>query len=173
MRKLAFFGSLLLLTLVAGVLTAVRADDKKDTPAAVAFERLEKLAGEWTRGEGKGVSARYSVVSNGSVVMEVMAPGKPFEMITMYHLDKDDLVLTHYCAHGNQPHMKAKLPFDGKKLAFEFAGGTNFDPAKDVHMHEVTFTFGDEDHFSTAWTSYEKCAKKGDPLAFEYTRLKR
>lgn len=171
MRMQAIVG-VLVVGLVAG-LVSVRADDKKDGAAAAAFERLKKLDGEWTRGEGKGVSTRYSVVSHGSVVMEVMAPGKPFEMITMYHLDKDDLVLTHYCAHGNQPRMKAKLPFDGKKLAFEFAGGTNFDPAKDVHMHEVTFTFTDDDHFGTAWISYENGAKKGDPLAYEYTRLKK
>ena len=27
-------------------------------------------------------------------------------MINMYHMDGDDLVLTHYCAGGNQPTMK-------------------------------------------------------------------
>jgi hypothetical protein len=171
MRKTLALASVSL-ALVLGVVASVAADDKPATPAQAAFAKLKSLAGEWTKGEGKGVTIRYSVVSGGSVVFEHMMPGTPYEMITMYHLDKDDLVLTHYCAHGNQPHMKAKLPFDGKKLVWEFAGGTNFDPAKDPHMHEATFTFTDDDHLRTDWTSFEKGAKSGTH-SFELTRIKK
>jgi hypothetical protein len=57
-------------------------------------------------------------------------------MISMYHLVDGQLVLTHYCSMANQPRMrldpKASTP---DRLVFAFDGGTNFDPAKDTHVH--------------------------------------
>ena len=34
-------------------------------------------------------------------------PGQPMEMLSIYHQDKGDLLMTHYCILGNQPKMKA------------------------------------------------------------------
>ena len=171
MRKTLALASIALALTFGFVARGVAQEKADKTPAQVAFEKLKSLAGEWNKGEGK-VTHRFQVVSAGSVVFEDMMPGTPYEMITMYHLDKGDLVLTHYCAHGNQPRMKAKLPFDGKTLVFEFDGGTNFDPAKDPHMHEATFTFTDADHYKAEWTAWEKGAKSG-VHGFELTRIKK
>ena len=70
------------------------------------------------------------------MVQETLFPGTPHEMISMYHLADGNLVMTHYCAMGNQPRMKldarASTP---QRLAFAFDGGTSFDPAKDGHVH--------------------------------------
>ena len=41
----------------------------------------------------------------GSAVTETLFPGTAHEMMSVYHMDGDDLVLTHYCAGGNQPRM--------------------------------------------------------------------
>ena len=92
-------------TLVAGGLTAQE-----------GFEQLKGLAGTWEgEPEGEGAEAEaetkeagvvkheIQVSAAGTVVMETMAPGTDHEMINMYHLDGEDLVLTHYCAGGNQP----------------------------------------------------------------------
>ena len=68
------------------------------------------------------------------------------EMVSIYHLDGADLVMTHYCVLGNQPRMKADPKSPANQIRFEFAGGTNLDPAKDMHMHEGTLTFVDDDH---------------------------
>lgn len=41
------------------------------------------------------------------------------------------------------------------QIRFKFAGGTNLDPAKDMHMHEGTLTFVDADHITfrgVAWS---------------------
>jgi len=111
-----------------------------------AFERLKTLEGTW---QGKGgapgaeqvVTVSYRVASGGSVVQETLFPGTPNEMISMYHLVQGQLVMTHYCAMGNQPRMKldaqASTP---DKLIFAFDGGTNFDPAKDGHVHSGSLT---------------------------------
>jgi hypothetical protein len=62
-------------------------------------------------------------------------------------MEGKDLVLTHYCILGNQPHLKAEATNDPKKLAFKFIGGANIDPAKSNHMHEMTMTLADDNHF--------------------------
>ena len=75
-------------------------------------------------------------------------------MVSIYHRDGADLVMTHYCALGNQPRMKADPKSPANQIRFQFAGGTNLDPAKDMHMHEGTLTFVDDDHIEfsgVAW----------------------
>ncbi|HXY39361.1 MAG TPA: hypothetical protein VEQ10_06805 [Vicinamibacteria bacterium] len=109
--------------------------------ARAAFEQLKSLAGTWQGPAshdttGQEATVVYRVASGGSVVQETLFPGTPHEMISMYHLADGNLVMTHYCAMGNQPRMKldtaASTP---QRLVFAFDGGTNLDPAKDGHVH--------------------------------------
>lgn len=144
------------------------------TPAAAggvtagdAFDQLKSLAGTWTgdaEGEGEEAEAEAAqhdavhhdikVSAGGTVVMETMAPGSPHEMINMYHVDGDDLLLTHYCAGGNQPQMKLdREKSSADKLVFDFVGGTNFDPAVDPHIHSAELTLAGDEMVSS-WTAY-------------------
>src|SRR5207244_3614301 len=57
---------------------------------------------------------------------------------------------------GNQPKMKADPKSPANQIKWVFAGGTNFDPAKDMHMHEGTVKFVDDDHIEfsgAAWVN--------------------
>ena len=76
------------------------------------------------------------------------------EMMSVYHLDKGDLLMTHYCVLGNQPRMKADPKSPANQIRWQFAGGTNFDPAKDMHMHEATLTFIDADRIEIAGVAW-------------------
>ncbi len=153
-------------------------------PTHPGFEKLKKLAGEWLsadepaekpgrKGAAENAASQpiciYKVVSAGSVVQETLFPGTEHEMITMYYQDGPDLVLTHYCALGNQPRMKAEPPTAPDKLEFKFAGGSNIDPAKDAHMHDLTLTFVDGDHLRADWTLY----RDGQPGGVTNIALKR
>ncbi|HEY7699409.1 MAG TPA: hypothetical protein VIE88_13390, partial [Vicinamibacteria bacterium] len=70
------------------------------------------------------------------LVMEVLFPGSDHEMVTFYFLDGDELVAKHFCVMGNQPEMKLDADASSEnELRFAFTGGSNLDPAKDVHMH--------------------------------------
>src|SRR5690242_6473548 len=80
---------------------------------------MKRLAGDWIQvgPDGKAsdqVVATYRVTAGGSAVEETLFAGTPHEMVTVYHMDGDDLVLTHYCVAGNQPHMKAEKQSDPK-----------------------------------------------------------
>ena len=47
----------------------------------------------------------YRVTSNGSALMEECRPENGREMVTMFSVDGDHLIATHYCSAKNQPQM--------------------------------------------------------------------
>jgi hypothetical protein len=125
-----------------------------------AFQKLKGLAGTWSGPIGaengpKG-TITYEVISGGSVVMEVLFPGEPHEMRSMYHLDKGELIMTHYCSGGTQPHMRLSKSSTPEKLVFDFDGGTNFDAAKDNFIHNGEIRFLPDGRLQAAWTSWDK-----------------
>src|SRR5512138_2195799 len=108
--------------------------------AKAALERLKALAGAWEGKAGHGdqlgpASVRWETISAGTAVMETLFPGTPHEMRSIYFLDGGELVLTHYCEMGNQPRMRLSPASTETELVFDFAGGSNLDPTKDVHIH--------------------------------------
>lgn len=124
------------------------------------FEKLKKLSGTWMEADKDGkptdkVVSIIRVTAGGSAVHETLFPGDPMEMISVYHLDNDDLLMTHYCMLGNQPRMKADPASPPNQIRWKFVGGTNLDPTKDAHMHAATVTFIDEDHIEIEGESWE------------------
>ena len=164
------------LFLCAGVVIA--AEEKKEAAKEKqsAFDQFKLLAGEWT---GKGSDGKetidatisYKVTSGGTAVVETIGPGSEHEMVTVIHPDGDNLVLTHYCMLGNQPRMKAPNKADANKVAFAFVNATNMKSDKDMHMHNVTFTFVDKDTIKTEWTHYMD-GKASGTMVFELKRKK-
>ena len=159
----------LILYAVAGPFQLVRAD----TSTAPNFGPLASLVGEWQGKdpEGKPMTASYQWTGGGTSLVETMTKSDKPAMMTMYHADKGGLMLTHYCKLGNQPRMRADLPgSDAKTLSFHFVDITNLAQPTDPHMHKVSFTFQDQDHFTQEWM----LSKDGKelPHRFEYTRAK-
>lgn len=127
-------------------------------PAVAAFDKLKAMAGEWIDVDGSmgmkdQIAARYRVTGGGNAVIETLFGGTPMEMTTVYHKDGRHVTLTHYCAAGNQPRMRATTT-DGTSLVFEFDGGTNLDPAKDGHMHSGRIDFLGADRVKAQWTGW-------------------
>ena len=145
-----------------------------DKPAAIsgkdAFDKMKSLAGEWRGtfeqpGIGPEALVIYKVTSAGSVVQETLFPGTPNEMVTMYHLDGDRLVLTHYCAAGNQPSMALTKKSTTAQLDFDFTGATNMKSRREMHMHSARLRFESDGSISAEWDSYEN-RKKTDTKKF-------
>jgi hypothetical protein len=156
MRHPTHFATLFLCILALAADASAAGPDVKPSPvAAEQFESLKKLAGDWVEsGKASGpVVASYRVTAAGSAVEETLAPGTDHEMITMYHLDGGDLVMTHYCTLGNQPHMKAEPNGDAKRMVFKFVGGTNLASENAMHMRQAAITVLGTDHFKSEWTA--------------------
>lgn len=148
----------LLLLLGSGLAFQAAAETK--SASRTAFEKLKALEGTWKGGgEGEGDEPftaihEFRVSANGTVIMETMGPGTEHEMINMYHMDGDDLVLTHYCAGGNQPTMMLDTAMlSAGKTHFAFTGGTNMNPG-DPHIHSVTWDWQEDDSVVADWTSW-------------------
>jgi len=144
-----------------------------DTSPSSDFGPLASLIGEWQGKdpEGKPMTASYQWTSGGTSLVETMTKAEKPMMMTMYHADKSGLILTHYCKLGNQPRMRADRPgSDAKTLTFNFIDITNLAQPTDAHMHKVSFTFQDQDHFTQEWMLSKD--GKALPHRFEYTRAK-
>ncbi len=142
-----------------------------------AFDRLKALVGDWQLASPKDdaekgrVAARYHLTAGGSVLVETLFPGGDKEMVSLYHRDGDQIALTHYCMAGNQPTLRAKGGVKQDELAFEFAGGTNLNPSKDMHMHNYRVRFVDADHLHGEWDYYTD-GKSAGKHVFDLVRKK-
>jgi hypothetical protein len=118
-----------------------------------SFAAIKSLQGAWVGRNPKGQSLEVSfrTTSGGSAVMsEIRSPEE--DMISMFHMDGKRLLMTHYCAAGNQPRMQAQASPDGKTLTFEFVDATNLDSPDAGHMQRMVLTMIDENHHTEDWT---------------------
>jgi len=142
---------------------------------APGFDKLKSLVGVWEGKdkEGNPVTVSYKLVSAGTSLMETMDMAEHKEsMVTMYHVDGDKLMLTHYCSVGNQPRMRAERIGDkDSNIAFSFIDGTNISSAADARMHKLVLTFVDNDHLTHEWTM-RKDGKDTPPVTFQLQRVK-
>jgi hypothetical protein len=154
-------------TLLLLLLTAIFAiASEKPTPAAAVFEKMKTLAGNWeVTWQGKPDTMSLQVISAGSAIMQ---SDNKESMVTMYHLDGERLMMTHYCAAKNQPRMVAEVSPDGKTISFNFLDVTNLAGPDAGHMRHMVLTFEDANHFTEQWT-FRKDGKDGSET-FRYAR---
>jgi hypothetical protein len=138
--------------------------------AKAAFARLKSLAGEWEghamTPDGPPMKSEFRLTGNGSALAERLFPGSDHEMLSVYYLDGGDLVLTHYCAMGNQPHMKLVAGGAEGALLFDFVGGSNIDPRKGSHMHAGRFDSITKDSYEADWSVFTDGQAAGDKRFF-------
>jgi len=150
------------------------ADAQAETTAQAGFDQLRSLVGQWKARtpDGKTATITYRLVSAGSVLLEEENLAEGISMITMYHLDGDRLMLTHYCAAKNQPRMRADLAGSrAEELRFNFLDATNLVDPNAGHMRSVILRIRDKDHMIQEWT-FRKDGKDGPPEVFEYDRVR-
>ena len=163
---------LLLIIALSMALPALAADPGAQTYDALsALEALKALEGDWVGTPASGGNqsvVRYEVIAGGNTVVKTYAKGKANEMVTIYHMDGDDLLITHYCMAGNQPTMVASG--SGDRITFKFQRATNLASISDGHMGGLKLTFQDKDHFTQEWLWVEDGAEKPNRLEYARTR---
>ena len=129
--------------------------------AQKSFDKMKTMAGTWeghittsptaAEMEGKLMHITLRTTSMGNaMVHEMTGSGRPDDPITMFYVDGDHLLLTHYCDAGNRPRMAGKVSSDGKTVEFDFldlSGSTQYG-----HMHHAKFTIIDANHHIEEWT---------------------
>ncbi len=130
--------------------------------AEAVFEMLKQgLVGEWTgtvEPISKPVEATFYLTGNGSALVEdIRRLDKDSRMHTVYHLDGDDLRLTHFCSFRNQPRLRAKsLSTDGKTVEFELVDVTNLSRSGNRYTHRMIVTLSDDHHVSVTYIGLDE-----------------
>ena len=135
-----------------------------------SFTKLKSLAGTWEgkTSNGQPVRESYRLTANGSALMSEIE--SEHNMITMFHLDGDRLLMTHYCGAGNQPRMKAVVPGDGSSVAFDFLDATNLASPEAGHMHRAVFTLVDANHLTEEWVWRQDGKEKTEHFELQRTK---
>jgi len=145
MRSLGMAFALLFVLAVAS--TAFSQSEAQKT-----FDQLKSLNGTWEGKLPNGNTGKvaFRTTSGGSALMsEIMGEE---DMISMFHMDNDRVLMTHYCGAGNQPRMQGKMSPDGKTITFIFVDATNLSSPKAGHMERLVITIPDAQHHSEDWT---------------------
>ena len=146
----------------------------KPSQATVArFEAMKKLNGRWeavTPMEGMSPVCEFKVIAGGSTIVETMFPGSTHEMINTYTINGDSIVATHYCALGNQPHMKLLAGSDTDFL-FASTGVSNLHSKTQDYMMDVHITLAGPDRYTAKWRG-QTGGKVGEHAVFEMKRVK-
>jgi hypothetical protein len=123
--------------------------------AQKAFDQMKSLAGSW-HGTIMGIPIDVTIrlASSGTAILhEGNTDGgrPPNHEITMFYVEGDRLLATHYCDGGNRARFEGKLSPDGKTSEFNFldvTGNTKGGLVKrmaftmiDANKHVVEFTF--------------------------------
>jgi len=129
------------------------------SPPRATFERMKRMEGVWmgrsTRGWAEEI--RLRVIAGGSAILQTSFDAHPGEsMATLFHLDGDRLMLTHYCIAKNQPRLVATAFDDGgKTVTFTFLDATNLPSRDRGHMDRVVYRFLDDDQYTSQWSWYQ------------------
>ena len=187
MKSVRLMLSLVVLMALSTVVFAQADAQKSPSDSQKAFDRLKTLAGSWEgkvttlppqpgMGDGALLQVSMRVTSRGNALVHEMKeagtpddPARYDHPVTMFYLDSDRLLLTHYCDAGNRPRMVARTSPDGKTVEFDFldvAGGTQYG-----HMHHAVFTVIDANHHTEDWT-YMMPGDKPVQAHFDLTRAK-
>jgi len=146
MKPLRSLATIAVIVVIALSASRVMAED-----AHKSFNLLKGMEGNWEgkNSQGQSLQVTFRMTAGGSALMSEIHGHGPENMVTMFHMDGDRLLMTHYCGAGNQPRMKV-ISADAKSVSFEFFDGTNIGPG-DGHMQHVTFTEPDPDHHVEEW----------------------
>ena len=139
--------------------------------AQKTLDRFKAMVGTWQGKSPAGETSEvtYRLAAGGTAVMADMHMAGD-DMMSMYYVNGDDLLMTHFCPTNNQPRMKAVISSDLHTVSFDFMDATNLRGPNAGHMHRAVFLFSDAGHYTEEWTW--KQADKNSTMHFEMQRKK-
>jgi hypothetical protein len=160
--KVILLASLLALTEVSG------ADQLN---AQGVFTQLQTLVGNW---EGKTEAGRvlkvnYRLVAKNTVLVETWTLGPQRETLTLYHMDNDALIATHYCALGNQPRLRLKEGGRASSFIFEFVSATNLPKPEIEHQHRFEIEILQPNSFARSETYVKNGTAETERVVYSRT----
>lgn len=136
-----------------------------------AFDEMKSLVGIWKKEGGKSpnFSISFELTANSSVLVETWLRNGKKHSLTLYHLDNQNLMATHYCPQGNQPRLLLEGSSTLNDLRFNFYDSTNLVDIAHSHQHSLGFEFSENVNLILRKESYLNAGKE----EFSTLRLER
>lgn len=123
---------------------------RSDHAFGPTWSRMSRaLVGTWEAPtpRGKTITETFRFVASESALVETFG-SSGHETMSVYHRDRDDVVMTHYCAQGNQPRLRATssarpVAAAGDCLTFRYVDATNLAPGQAVLVEKSVRLDGD------------------------------
>jgi hypothetical protein len=135
--------------------TSIAQNATAPSDAQKAFDKMKALEGSW-QGTIMNIPINVTIrlASSGTAILhEATTDGgrPPNHEITMFYVEGDRLLATHYCDGGNRARFEGKMSPDGQSSEFNFldvTGSTRGGLVKrmvfttiDANKHVIEFTF--------------------------------
>lgn len=104
------------------------------------FELIRSWEGRWQVAETTALDIVFEATARGSAMVERWETHAGLHSMTVYHMDGEALIATHYCPQGNQPRLESRDAASGE-LRFAFRDVTDHD-AGEAHAHALWFSPG-------------------------------
>jgi len=143
---------------------------------ASAFGRLKSLSGEWhgdyewtgARTDRGSMNISYTLTGYGSALIENISSEGTLSMTSVYHLDGNDLRMTHFCGAKNQPRLKAKrVDLAHGVIDFDFVDITNAPSLDAPHVHGVEIRLIDATHMTLTFLFQSGGRESRERIALE------
>ncbi len=131
---------------------------REEAPVATDLDKIKALVGSWESDKVRGpdgkpaMTAEFRITAGGSAVIETMFPGSPHEMVNLYTMDGPTLIVTHYCASGNQPTLKL-ISSDSGVMKFDCRSVANLAGPEATHMGALEIRIDGTDHLIQDWST--------------------
>ena len=112
------------------------------------FAKLKTLEGSW-QGKVMDIPITFTIraASSGTVILHeghTSGGRPPNHEITMFYLEGDRLLATHYCDGGNRSRLEGKISADEKSIEFSFIDVT--ESTRGGYLKDMVMTMIDADH---------------------------
>ena len=139
----------------------------KPIDAARAFNLLSSaLPGDWsgTRPNGAIVEVSYRLAAKRSVLAESWTLGPAVDALTLYHLDGERLIASHFCPLGNQPRLQM-IGMTEHRFDFAFFDATGLDEGA-AHQHSFWIDIISTDRFERSESYGADCVSEIEQIAY-------
>ncbi|WP_394727249.1 hypothetical protein [Altererythrobacter sp. GH1-8] len=162
------FSALAAFSLVlVGLASISHAEEAPASAADLQFAQIASWQGRWKVAETEALEIVFESTARGKTIVERWETGSGLHSITVYHLDGDRVVATHYCPQGNQPRLEAVAGGDDE-IAFTFRDVTDLDEGE---SHTYSLRFKANSDGSLVRTEVYKGAEGiGDPSSYTLVR---
>jgi hypothetical protein len=126
-----------------------------------AFQTLKAFVGDWqgVTESGRQFLVNYRLTANDTVLVESWTMSPTRQSMTVYHMDGEALIATHYCPQGNQPRLQYRPETSNERLHFTFRDSTNLPDPNVAHQHE----FWIRRHADGTFARNETYVENGEP----------